>query len=169
MDEHYHQLINDRYRSSRSDSTELFQTVLSVADSIGADRAWACLEQCVIEKRLAWLDQHLAGMERTGKPLADAYHIFYEVYLGISAPQDGEVAEATDKELVTRWWNRCPTLEACRTLGLDTRDICRRAYHRPVQVFLARIDPRLRFDRDYRTLRPYGLSCEETITLEAVA
>jgi hypothetical protein len=59
------------------------------------------------------------------------------------------VVEATHSRLVTRWWNECPTLAACQKLGLDTREVCRKAYHRPVQVFLAKIDPRLRFDRNY--------------------
>ena len=35
-------------------------TVLSVADDLGLGRALAYLEQCVIEKRLAWLDEELA-------------------------------------------------------------------------------------------------------------
>jgi hypothetical protein len=76
------------------------------------------------------------------------------------------VVEATHSKLVTRWWNACPTLAACQKLGLDTREVCRKAYHRPVQVFLAKIDPRLRFDRNYAVLRPHAPYCEEIITLE---
>jgi propanediol dehydratase small subunit len=34
-----------------------------------------------------------------------------------------------------------------------------------VQEFLQRIDPRLRFDRNYTALRPYRDYCEELITL----
>jgi hypothetical protein len=142
----------------------LFSTILTAVPEIGWDAAWAHLEQCVIEKRLSWLDAHMDNLRRTDNPLNDGFRAFYEVYLRLSCPHDGEIVEASADRLVTRWWNACPTLEACRNLSLDTRDICRRVYHRPVQLFLARIDPRLRFDRNYATLRPYGPCCEEIIS-----
>jgi tRNA(adenine34) deaminase len=68
--------------------------------------------------------------------------------------------------MVIRWWNHCPTLEACRKLGLDTRQICRKVYQQPVQVFLAKLDSGLRFGRNYEALRPYTPYCEEIISLE---
>lgn len=163
-----HDRIRDEYLKSHGDAITLFQTVLSVAGEIGTDAALQVLERCVIEKRLAWLDQHLATLERSRDPVADGYRIFYEEYLGLSMPGDGEEVEATEGRLVTRWWNECPTLEACKELGLHTREICRKAYHRPVQAFLSRIDPRLRFDRNYDALRPHTPYCEEMIMLEEV-
>jgi hypothetical protein len=166
MNETYGRRIRQKYTSSGGDLTDLFQTILSIASHIGLDEAWACLERCVIEKRLAWLEGHLATLGRSGDPLADGYRLFYESYLGVSVGKDGAVVEATESKLVTRWWNECPTLAACQKLGLDTREVCRKAYHRPVQVFLARIDPRLRFDRNYAVLRPHAPYCEEIITLE---
>jgi hypothetical protein len=168
MNETYCQLVRQQYWSSGRDFTELFQTILSIAGQIGLDEAWECLERCVIEKRLAWLDRHLATLGRSGDPLADGYRLFYESYLGVSVGKEGAVVEATAGRLVTRWWNACPTLEACRKLGLDTREVCQKAYHRPVQVFLARVDPRLRFNRNYAVLRPYAPYCEEVITLSEV-
>ena len=73
--------------------------------------------------------------------------------------------ENTQGRVLMRWWNPCPTLEACRQLGLDTRVVCRKAYHRPVQEFLAQIHPALRFDRNYACLRPQAAWCEEMISL----
>ena len=166
MSEKYHDLVNYQYRNSGGDFTGLFQTILSLAGDIGWDNALGCLEYCVVEKRLAWLDENLATLERTGNPLLDGYKAFYDVYLGVSIPEHGEIVEATGTSLVTRWWNHCPTLDACRKLGLDTREICKKVYHEPVQVFLAKIDPRLRFARNYAALRPYAPYCEEIITLE---
>ena len=168
MNEAYYQLVKSQHQSSRGDFTQLFQTILSVANEIGLDDALRYLERCIIEKRLSWFDGNLEAQERTGNPLTDGYRIFYEVYLGISAPEDGEIVEATGARLVTRWWNHCPTLEACKRLGLDAREVCRKAYHSPVQVFLSRIDPRLRFDRNYDALRPRASYCEEIITLEGL-
>jgi hypothetical protein len=160
--------IRHEYRKRCGNATRLFQTILSAADEIGMEAALHILEECVIEKRLAWLDQHLATLERSGDPVADGCRIFYEEYLGISTPEDGEQVEVTERRLVTRWWNECPTLQACKELGLDPREICSKVYHRPVQAFLSRIDPRLRFDRNYDALRPHTPYCEEVIALEKV-
>jgi tRNA(adenine34) deaminase len=168
MEERY-RLITQAYESTaRGDSAQLLQTVLSVAESVGVDRALACLEQCVVEKRLSWLDANLKSLEVTGDPVLDGYRMFFEVYLGLSIPEDGEIVEHSESKLVMRWWNRCPTLEACMELGLDTRGICRGAYHRPVQAFLSRLHPGLRFDRNYQALRPHTPYCEEIITLDEV-
>lgn len=153
------------YQQGGRDATPLFRTVLSVAKEVGLDTALSCLEQCVTAKRLAWLGEHLGHVERSGDPLLDSYHLFYEVYLGLTVPADGAVVERCRERLVTRWWNHCPTLEACQALGLDTRHICRAAYQGPVQAFLYRIDPRLRFDRNYAALRPYTPYCEEILSL----
>jgi hypothetical protein len=163
--DHFYNLIKHQYSHSRGDSTPLFQTILSLSREIGMDKALAYLEECVIEKRLAWLDGNLEKLARTGNPVLDGYRMFYETYLGISVPVDGEIIEQNERRLVMRWWNPCPTLAACQQLGLDTREICRKAYQQPVQAFLVRIDPRLRFDRNYAALRPYRPYCEEIITL----
>jgi tRNA(adenine34) deaminase len=157
--------IRRAYRKRSADATPLFRTLLAVADEIGLDAALSCLERCVTEKRTAWLGEHLDHLELSGDPLRDGYHLFYEVYLGLSVPADGEIVEQDERRMVTRWWNRCPTLEACQALALDTRTICRAAYHGPVQAFLSGIDPRLRFDRNYAALRPYTPYCEEILSL----
>ena len=160
------QRIKQQYEESKDDSTDLFQTVLSVLDKIGPEKALAYLEQCVIEKRLAWLNKNLNNLDKTDDPVYDGYRLFYEVYLGVSIPEDGAIVEKTERKMVTRWWNHCPTLEACKQLGLDTREICLKAYHKPVQEFLSKIDPKLRFHRNYEALRPHTAYCEEIITLE---
>jgi hypothetical protein len=164
VEEYYHR-IQQQYQKSAGDSKALFQTLLSVADETGLDEALACLERCVSEKRLAWLNANLARLDKTGDPVFDGYRLFYEAYLGVSVPENGEIVEQTGQKMVTRWWNHCPTLEACLELGLDTREICKRVYHKPVQAFLAQIDPRLRFDRNYAAIRPYRPYCEEIISL----
>ena len=162
----YHRLIERQYLNSKGDSVPLFQTILSVANQIGLDQALAYLEQCVLEKRLAWLEARLESLELTGSPVMDGYSLFYETFLGVSAPLHGEIVAQGERRMVTRWWNPCPTLDACLKLGLDTREICRKAYHRPVHEFLRRIHPGLRFDRNYAALRPHTPYCEEIIWVE---
>jgi hypothetical protein len=162
----YFSLIKAQYLNSSGDATPLFHTILSVSREIGLDRALAYLEGCVTEKRLAWLKANLGRLDQAGNPVLAGYRLFYETYLGISAPMDGEIVEQDERRMLMRWWNPCPTLAACQELGLDTRQICRKAYHQPVQAFLRRVDPRLRFDRNYTALRPYKPYCEEIIMLE---
>jgi tRNA(adenine34) deaminase len=166
MDHPYDNLIRQAYDRSRGDAVSLFQTILAIAGEVGMDRSLACLEQAVIERRLTWFAAHAATWRGTDDPLKDGYRLFYEDYLGLSVPRDGEIVEVTGGRWVMRWWNRCPTLEACQALGLDTRVICRQAYERPVQALLDRIDPRLRFSRNYEALRPCAPYCEEIISLE---
>ena len=166
MNEKYYRLVKQKYQNKRSDFTELFQTILDIGNEIGLDKSLEYLERCVIEKRLSWLDDNLDQMEKTGNSIEKAYRIFYEIYLGISAPKDGEVVEKTDKKLVTRWWNYCPALQVCEKLGLDTRVVCKKAYHNSTQIFLSKIDSKLKFARNYDCIRPYSPYCEEIITLE---
>ena len=166
MEDKYYQVILEKYRNKKTDFSELFQAILSVGDEVGLEKALGYLERCVIEKRLRWLDERVDRMERTGNDVGDAYRIFYEKYLGISVPKNGEVVDKTNKKMVMRWWNYCPVLEACNKFGLDTRVVCKKAYHKPVQVFLSRINPKLKFDRNYDSIRPYMPYCEEIITLE---
>ncbi len=162
----WYERIKQQYKSSQGDATGLFSEILLASGEIGRETALAYLEQCVIEKRSAWLEAHLPETLPGTDPVMQGYRWFYEKYLGVSLPQDGEIVEHTAKRLVMRWRNPCPTLEACKKLGLDTREVCRRAYHRPVDEFLKRIHPRLRFDRDYASIRPHAGYCEEIIVLE---
>ena len=164
-----YQRIKMQYENSRGDSTELFREILCVSEEIGLDEALSILERCVTEKRLAWAKVHLGEMEQTGNPVLDGYRWFYEKYLGVSVPEDGEIVALSEKRIVSRWWNPCPTLEACKMFGLDTRVICKRAYHRPVQEFLMQLHPDLRFGRNYECLRPYTAYCEESIFLEGLS
>ena len=162
----YYQLIQQQYQNTRGDSTELFNLIVRVSNEIGTDQALAYLERCVVEKRLAWLTANQGEVVASSDAVMGAYHCFYEGYLRLSIPRDGEIIELTEKRLVTRWWNPCPTLEACQKLGLDTREVCKKAYHRPVQEFLKVINPKLRFDRNYENIRPHAAWCEEIIVLE---
>jgi hypothetical protein len=161
-----YQRIKHQYENSRGDSTRLFEEILQISEEIGMDAALSLLERCVTEKRLAWGRAHLSEVERTDNPVCNGFHWFYEKYLGLSVPEDGEIVLATEKRIVSRWWNPCPTLDACQKLGLDTCVICKKAYHQPVEEFLKQLHPGLRFERNYACLRPHAEYCEEIIFLE---
>jgi hypothetical protein len=166
MSNKYYRHIKQQYQNLQGDSTELFREILMAASEIGMDQALVYLEQCVIEKRSAWIKRHASEIMDESDPAMAGYKWFYEKYLQVSVPKDGMIVEQTGKRIIMRWWNPCPTLEACNKFGLDTRGICRKAYHRPVQEFLKHIHPKLRFDRNYENIRPHAAYCEEIIVLE---
>ncbi|MHA2063458.1 MAG: hypothetical protein ACXABY_03660 [Candidatus Thorarchaeota archaeon] len=158
--------IKELYRSSNGNLEELYGVMLKIADDVGLDVVFKSLEAHVIQRRDEWLDRHLDSQSRSDSVLEDAFHIFYEKYLGLSIEDDGEIIHMTNSSLVSRWWNQCPVLEVCEKLGLDTREVCHKVYDRPVQTFLSRIDSRLVFERNYDCIRPYTPYCEETLTIK---
>ncbi len=120
------------------------------------------------ERRLAWLTAHGHGPHE-GDPLPaipvsprEAFELFFFAYMG-RIPEEFPVAEETPDRITWLSDDPCPTLSACSTLGLDTREVCRAVSERPVQTFLSRLDPRLRFVRDYTTIRPHAAHCREQI------
>jgi len=72
------------------------------------------------------------------------------------------LSESPD-EIVWLSRNRCPLLEACIALGLDTRKVCRPVNEKATQAFLSRINPQLRFHRSYEEIRPHADYCKEKI------
>ena len=120
------------------------------------------------ERRLAWLTAH-GHLPRKGDPLPatpvsprQAFELFFFAYMG-RIPEEFPVLEESPDRIMWLSDDPCPTLSACRTLGLDTREVCRAVSERPVQTFLSRLDPRLRFVRDYTTIRPHAAHCREQI------
>ncbi len=69
-----------------------------------------------------------------------------------------------EREIVFHSKNCCPTLEACKILGLDTRKVCRLYNEKSTDALVRQVDSRLRFSRNYERIRPYTDSCEESIS-----
>jgi hypothetical protein len=86
-------------------------------------------------------------------------------HLGLD-PAEVPVVYEDERRIVWRSFNFCSMLEACLRLGLDTRQACREGTEESVQRLIARLDPRLRFSRNYVDgIRPYAPYCEEQIEL----
>lgn len=118
-----------------------------------------------VRKWLAWWEANRQRLDLSGPPPRQAYTLVLLVYMGLD-PREVPVVYEDDRTIIWRSTNFCPTLEACRRLGLDTRIVCRSATEAAVQALIARLDPRLRFARNYAAgLRPYADYCEEQITL----
>lgn len=166
MPDHYQRILY-QYSLLKGDSTELFKEIIAVSQEIGLDASLTLLEKCCFEKRAAWIKTNFKGpTPGNADAVLTGFKWFYENYLHTCIPQDGELVFVSPQKIISRWWNPCPTLEACRKLGLDTRIICQKAYHRPVDMFLKQIHPQLRFERNYDCIRPYTGYCEEIILLD---
>jgi hypothetical protein len=94
----------------------------------------------------------------------DVYRLLYLDFLGVKEG-DCQVVEVTDRTLVTRCTNPCPVLGLADRLGRDTREVCLKVSERACRFFLWGLGRGIRFERDYRTIRPHGPYCEERVTL----
>ena len=120
------------------------------------------IEQAVTEKRLNWWAIH-SGLKPAGpvSPRLAFERLFFD-YMGLKK-DDLPVLSETENEITWASKNPCPTLEVCGRLKLDTRTVCRQAYEKSTQAFISQIDPRLRFVRSYKEIRPHAKICRESI------
>jgi len=144
----------------------LFEYIEEVSKIIGREKVLKILEDINIRKRLDWLKKNKDKLNHNRSPIEQACEIFYQEFLNLPlTPDNVKIVEKTENKLVTRWYNFCPQLEACKVLELDTREICGKCYEKPNQIFLRQINPKLRFRRNYMKIRPYADSCEEIIEM----
>jgi tRNA(adenine34) deaminase len=118
------------------------------------------------EKRRRWFKEERLEIERVGdNPLLKAYQVLLKK-LGI---KEGEapIIRRNDVEIVFRSMNSCPTLEACKVLGLEPRKICKLYNEGATDALVKLVDPRLEFSRNYARMRPEYEYCEEIIRYKA--
>jgi tRNA(Arg) A34 adenosine deaminase TadA len=126
------------------------------------DHSLRTIERQTIEKRMAWWEARgNTPRDSTPSPRLAFETLFFE-YMGL-VPADLPIVRESEDEIVWESRNPCPTLEACRSLNLDTRTVCRDAYEKSTQAFVSRLDPQLRFLRDYAHIRPFADHCRERI------
>jgi hypothetical protein len=118
----------------------------------------------LIKKRLSWYNQNRDKIHLKGSEVRKAYTLLIIKYLGLNQEENPIVYE-NETKIVWRSYNFCPILEACKRLGMDTREVCKNAEEKPVQALISKINPNLRFSRNYEKIRPYTEYCEEIIEL----
>jgi tRNA(adenine34) deaminase len=129
--------------------------------SCGGD--FRLLHEGLAQKRLAWWQAVGRSLALDGPLPRRAYQLVLLEYMSLD-PGEVPVVYEDESRITWRSFNVCPVLEACLRLGLDTRVVCREGTEASVQMLIARLDPRLRFSRDYADgVRPYAEYCEETI------
>ena len=125
----------------------------------------AALNEDSVLRRTAWFSDNCASFDfLNGEPLEAGYRLLLARF-GIS-PAEAPVVERTEQNIVFHSKNFCPTLEACRRLGLDTRLVCKRLNERATDALVKLVHPRLTFSRNYDCLRPYAPYCEEMISVK---
>lgn len=115
-------------------------------------------------RRTKWFQENKNSFDFISQDLLDSgYRLLLERFR--ISPDEAPVIHRTDKEIIFHSMNFCPTLEACRILGLDTRYICKKLNEDSTDTLVKQIDCRLNFSRNYTKLRPYTEYCEEFINL----
>ncbi|MEW5819781.1 MAG: nucleoside deaminase [Cyanobacteriota bacterium] len=123
---------------------------------------WEISEKELLNKRLDWVKQNKEQIDNIkGDDLEKAYKLLC-LKLEIDE-NEAPVVDRTDKKILFHSKNFCPSLEACKILDIDTREMCRLIYERPTDQLIKSINPELRFSRNYECLRPYTDYCEEFI------
>ena len=129
------------------------------------EHALCALNKDSVQHRTAWFEENRSRFAfLSGDPLDAAYRLLL-ARLGIP-PEEAPIMRKSDTMIVFHSMNFCPTLEACNILGSDTRYICKHLNEDATNRLIQKIDPRLRFSRNYEKLRPYSPYCEEMISLE---
>jgi hypothetical protein len=102
---------------------------------------YQAIEAEVAQKRLAWFRQlgQIAARDEPPTP-RQAFDLLFFGYMGLS-PDELPIVSATETEIVWHSANPCPTLEATKALGRDTRTVCRAAYEKSTQAFVSQLDP----------------------------
>lgn len=130
------------------------------------ESGWNILENEILNKRLAWFKNNRETIlpQLKGTDVEKAYQLLL-LKLGITKNQ-APITIKTPGKIVFHSMNPCPTLEACKIIGYDTREVCRAITEKPTEELIKQINPNLQFRRNYNLLRPHAEYCEEMILLE---
>jgi len=118
-----------------------------------------------INRRVGWFNENHESFDFIDDDiLATGYRLLLKRFN--TTEEEVPIVERSDRKIVFHSGNFCPTLEACKILGLDTRAICKKLNESSTDTLIKLIDPQLRFSRNYEKLRPYTEYCEEMISIE---
>ena len=120
-----------------------------------------------IQRRLNWFEENKSKFDFLDDDMVNSAYRLLLARFRITA-EEAPIIERSDKQIVFHSRNFCPTLEACKILGMDTRIICRKLNENATDMLIKQIDPKLSFSRNYEKLRPHAEYCEEMITLDDI-
>lgn len=129
------------------------------------------LAASITQKRVNWIKKNKNLVEMLEKykglnVIEQAYNIIFFDYMKIN-PKHLKMSYISENKISIDSYNPCPYLEACKTLELDTKNICKVILEPPINEMIKIINPNLRFTRNYDNIRPYNKDfCEEHIFLK---
>ena len=126
---------------------------------------WKRIEQELVEKRSRWFEENKNKILKklTGTDVEKAYQL---ILMRICIKEsEAPIVKKSKNKIIFHSKNFCPALEACKILGLDTRKVCMAVFERPTEQLIRKLNPKLRFTRNYRYIRPNTSYCEEIIEL----
>ena len=134
---------------------------------LGGSEGWRNAGESLLQKRIAWFENDPESIlgQLHGTEVEKAYQLIL-MKLGISE-KEAPIVEESQGRVVFHSINPCPALQACVILGLDTREVCAMHTEKATEELIKRINPNLRFTRNYEKVRPYAAYCEEIITLQS--
>ena len=118
-----------------------------------------------INRRVKWFKENREKFEFINDDILSSGYKLLLNRFNITEDQ-APVIRKSHREIVFHSKNFCPTLEACKILGIDTRVICKKLNENSTDTLIKQIDQRLRFSRNYEKLRPHTKYCEEMINIE---
>ena len=133
----------------------------------GGPSKWKTMGQELAEKRILWFNENREHVlrETSGDSEVEMAYQLILSKIGIDR-SEAPIVEESEKRIVFHSQNPCPALDACQILGLDTRLVCRLHTEQATDELIKQINPKLRFSRNYSTLRPSSSYCEEIIELQ---
>ena len=118
-----------------------------------------------IQRRLQWFNEKKESFGFINDDLLDSAYKLLLCRFNVKE-NDMPIVFKDEKKIVFHSKNFCPTLEACKILGIDTRIICKEYNENATDTLIKQINPDLRFSRNYEKLRPISEYCEEIIIKE---
>jgi tRNA(adenine34) deaminase len=124
------------------------------------------LARIIKDRRVAWVKENINAMLLKYGDLnveEQAFRIIYFEHMKIN-PDHVKMNRVSPKKIRIESHNFCPYLEACKQLKLDTKIICKEIGELSIQEMCKAINPKLKFSRNYKNIRPRNNGyCEEYI------
>ena len=133
---------------------------------VAEDTGWEGTEQKLLRRRIKWFKENENELFKKlrGTDIEKAYQLIL-MKIGVKT-SEAPIIEKSENKIVFHSKNFCPALEACKILELDPRKVCKLVFEKTTEELIKRINPKLRFTRNYKRIRPYTPYCEEIIVLE---